>query len=815
MAFLGQAVPAQSRTIATAETIVANQELNCLDPPKDLAVGNYFGNNPAAKAAIATMIQQLFVKAGQTLPPGFQAVGDTKASMIQSVELRYASYFENASNTMGIIRAKHSSGNDPRPEGLNFIQDNGPTDVVTNPRIVVHPGGILDPAKKTKYNIFNFLESPGDEEYCTLERVPYLQNINFDQAVTGDIVAIKTSVGGVSKYQITLPSPMGPILGVFNATTFEPEGESSVYFLGNETKNKYISVNYATQPAECKKYIAAKESGDTLQVAWLVKIFDINESVMAGGALRNQKGGRSPRAQEIVRGNTTVGTTDTVVKFRSIINGVSCIHTDQKGKTTFFSPRTVTAAQQLALSKAFILQMSNELYKHNYSVIKVLQDIIAEIDKNMLLSSIPWIDSIQWTKEQRAAAKRLLTNYVERLDVYTRDKIATLNILADPTAAKEVVKDAHFISPFTYYSKGNFYKTNKSVTSFLPTGTFKFIASKFTPSIVGGSSAAYLLQGGARTLAMARKAMGYPPRKPQLPYLERLVDVRTDGLIRDTGIQDATLMSANYIDGAFTAGFLYCYVHQYHPEIFMYAEVVLRSASMTGIRLADIGYWNDFKDTYFNSEGTFEYDTKGTFIPLQQYGMPILLTLNPKTFRAIAFAELFVNAYKQLNTTALEGLFSIFRSPALTAVKNEIPADKIMLVENYAMDFYEYFYASLLYTSYGGTHPIVPFNHKENQGYPFMEFAQRAQTTRKLALGTGRNRKIWKPTAIRNTLIEQYVSDMYNNMRRKGQVVPKLIASDPYRKIKGVSLLNLGRHFKKGGVRKPLQTRKQKTRRHK
>lgn len=713
-----------------------NEILNCMDPGKDLNVNGASGQRipAAARPVIEEWIKELFLRPGSDLPEGYLAVGDTKAAIIRSVELRYGNYLEAPTSKVGIVRAKHSSGNDSRPDGLHYIQDNGSIDLVANVKMVIHPGTVLDPAGKTKQGAYlNFFESPEDVEYMTLGDY-YLKRIvfSFDDeegtsigAVRGEITARKEP----GKYVVTIPVEGETIVGEFDPRTFKTLAGSEA-FEGNPEKNDFIRLNYANpaQANACKARLLCKESGDTLQVGWLELIFDINERAQAGGGV--QRGGGSARARGILRENTTVGTTDTVVKYRCITNGVSCIHTDQKGNSIFFSPRVANAAQQVAINRSLILNTVTTLSKHNESILAVLQTIVATVPTGD--ASVPWINNISWNQVQRNAAVRLLRDNIDRLKAFQLDRVQRLNAMPDPEDAKLLAAKAMFVCPFVWYKNGGYFKTINSVNSFLLDGTFKFTASKFTPTIVTSQSAYSLLRGGARTKAMAKgyhlkalpveyfaiyntpydntsaSAIQYQAYLTTLNFLNLQYLRREDFSVSipDTGSRDIAVFTANVRTDALGRislpnGFLYCYIVQYYPEIFLYADVIKEAAEKNDI------FWPAMPESFNRSlrailEGDYEYDADLRFVINDARRFDD--AMDPMAIKAIAFAELFLSSYPQLYTTSVLNFLQRYRAVFAGELNQEQAAFPNLLeypkIVFDAMDLYEIEYVRILQNAY-------------------------------------------------------------------------------------------------------------------
>ena len=501
---------------------VLNRLINIIDPPKDLAVPISTGVKLTERihgGEIKIMIEQLFAN-GEPLPSGFVGVGDKKSVIIDSVERRLG-----LQNRLDIVREKYTTGHDARPEGLYLAQDAGPMDVVSNPKIIVTPGSILDPAGKTKDGIINLVT---EGVYNTLPK-KYLDKLSIS-IVTGDIKV----ESDIDTYRVNIPTQLGDINGIFNKRTFSPETH---YFKGNDTKNEYILNNYLANKNECKKFILAKELGDTLQVIWLDYIFDTNG--------------------EISREKTVIVTSDTVVCYRAIVNRVGCILT-HNGKTTYFLPRTVDVAQLAAINKSFVLTVANEVLAHNQSVITVIKSVILSEAGTGRYDRDVWINGQKWYPSSVINARKYLEDIVvPKLESINRDLAVRFNALTDLEAAKALASQpsSHFKNPFIL-TKERYYKTINSVI--LLTEGVPFIAKLFQASTFGSDRPRRgFFVGGSK--------------------------------IQSGGAYNTELYYANK-DKSF---FLYCYVRDFHPEIFKYAYMMEPSLIPFTLEKYDIGYYYD------------------------------------------------------------------------------------------------------------------------------------------------------------------------------------------------------------------------------
>ena len=602
---LAEALPALETPSGDPSIKILNRLINIIDPPKDLAVPISTGLKLTEKthgAAIKIMIQELF-GSGMELPPGFVGVGDKKSIIIDSVERRLG-----LQNRLDIVREKYTTGHDARPEGLYLAQDAGPMDVVSNPKIIVTPGSILDPAGKTKEGIRNLVTEGG---YNTLPK-EYLDKLSMG-IVTGDIKV----EADIDTYRVTIPTALGSIDGVFNKRTFAPETD---YFKGNDTKNEYILTNLANKN-ECEKYILAKELGDTLQVIWLDYIFDTNG--------------------EIAREKTVIVTCDTVVCYRAIVNRVGCILT-HNGKTTYFLPRTVDDAQLAAINKSFVLTVANEVLTHNRSVIAVIKTVIlseAGVDRD---EKDVWVNGQKWYPASVVNARKYLEDIiVPKLESINRDLEVRFNALTNLEAAKALASQpaSHFKNPFIL-TKDGYFKTINSVV-LLTTGV-DFIAKLFQPSMFGGEKPKRgFFVGGAK--------------------------------IQSGGVYNSEIFYLNK-DKPF---FLYCYIRDFHPEIFKYAYMMAPQIIPFDLEKEyDIGYYYDGAE----------------FIVDRPLSDERINELNEITASCMVLTKSFTDEFPNLLTPELGQFLEIFPS-SITIPKEQ---------SHSAIDLYEVYYSLRISKSYSG-----------------------------------------------------------------------------------------------------------------
>ena len=651
-----------------------NQLMNVIDPPKDLNVGEAASTlkEDRYSKVLKRAIQELF----GDLPSNYIVVGDAKSKIIDSVQRQYDLYFKENKNQLNIVREKHSSGHDARPEGLYLAQDNGSLDIISNPKLIITPGSILDPAGKTKKGAENLIDT-GSDTYNILPQT-YIESLSMEKAVSGPIVFNRET------YTVEIPTPMGTIKASFDKETFKPTQGDIDYFMGNDTKNKAIvklikqSKNDDEIIEEVKKYILVKELGDTLQVQWLNHIF------------KNQL--------LIQRTNTVVGTTDTVVCYRSIVNKVGVIWTNN-GKTTYFLPYFTDKTAQAAIEKSFIMTIQNEVISHNKSVIDVLEAVINEPKDDSR-----WVDGLTWTDTQVSNAKDYLRKQIQSLNEINADLKRTLETILNVDGAKSIAEKSHFKSPFIWYNVGNYFKCIKSVKKIYQNDFIVFTPSTFTNQRGG--------RRGSATKSKTRSVKGHSRVKGEFSPIE----------------YDTSILTTNQLNDTY---FLYCYVRDYHPEIFTYAFILKEAINRrkpswyemicgrtpSKYPLVKYDLIEKYKVSYYINDNP---KAENRFI-LTEYPASSADDAYSATRTSVQLAELFLRSFPSLYSPQLYGFMSHIRSvharsfPKIDALTSEdidslklnqvggeaiVTPTEIESILSEAMDSYEVYYSLRIKAAY-------------------------------------------------------------------------------------------------------------------
>lgn len=619
-----------------------NKILNLLDPPKDLGVDGTLSNGTHGPR-LKEIIQELF---WPSIPParpvGFKGVGDTKDSIKNELGAEgiqgkpFSEYIANKASRLRILRETHSTGGDGRPSGLYISQDSGPgvDKLVKGAHIILTPGTIMDPASKTK------VASPGDDfdvtnfviegKYSSLP-TEYVEKLSMNTIITGPI----TMVNAVTNYHVTIPyrfgdaaTDRGTIDAYLKHTDFKKATGVGVganndgdFFLGNDTKNTFIAVNYmdASQKNQIKKYILVKELGDTLQVSWLKYIITTSdnaktavESAAAPTAAQRTSAITNPYTSD----KTAIVTGDTVVWYRSMVNKVPVFLT-WKGETNFWRASDNDAFMIAAFKKT----IREQLITDNQCVIDILKEIS---EMHLAAGSEQWILDLGWSRSVYQAAQSYLSRLATKLDNLNKDALIYVDNVQGIEATKEAAKKYHFNNPFV--KKGGVWKPNEKVLSMLPSGDLTFSAQAFkSPStfLTKLTNAQFFIQlpaaggaqkGGARKSPAAKKTEAtnadtaarqkkyYTDRlteftqgdNVELPgdYTEKLGVIRTRAnrarIKRDTpteatlitSIKDWDIFSASTDGGAPLTpkpNILYVFVRDFFPEVFTYAAMMTQA----------------------------------------------------------------------------------------------------------------------------------------------------------------------------------------------------------------------------------------------
>jgi len=704
-----------------------NKTINWYDPPKDLAIGGHLTNDVHGER-ISKAMTKLFgtYKLGSVTIPDkttWHPVGKSIAKLTSDINILY----KESLNKQNIIREKHSSGTSTRPSDLFVMQDNGPVDVVSNPNFIITPGSILDPAGKTKSNAIYLTRGLAS----TLDK-SITDKLGFETCITGDITIVVPGAQGVAggpagRYTITIPTMMnliagGIIKGVFNTDTFKPivEESQSVYFQGNEIKNNLIKNQFDAPPNDnslqiIMAHILMKELGDTLQVAWLNKLYTL-EIPQLITSIDTTKGRAYNFVEKLSQVNSVIITSDAIVQYRSIVNSIPVIFTE-KSKTTYISP--ASGANVALLNQAFIKTLIKDLHTHNNSVIETFTQVKAEGSAKSLEQGAGklWLGNT-WTLAQIQEAIKILNIIINILKSFVNDTQAKLYPLTDVEAAKAIISQSFFISPFV--KKAGEFKKITSVIYLLPNNKIKFTTNAFLPSRIETpgsiidtgkrSGGAYISQEGgmlnleqigiiqAAVLAAAAGGgaggagggAGVDIPQAARTVIDELSKTLNKNIVlyNTAGTPDIELLHTvtsyikhpeafdlasvdyvsdiervNIIDNPtidLLINILYCLVKEFHPEIFTYARFM--AASLVTPTADDTALLAEDFLSYFNGEDDYKWGDDNKFKNYTGTGDSAhRKTITSATIRAIRLAKKFIDTYPAFNSKGLNSFINVCR----------------------------------------------------------------------------------------------------------------------------------------------------------
>jgi len=589
--------------VSADEILRLNRLINQYDPPKDLQVGNIL-NLKEHRVDLTRMLHNLF---GVPASDRWTPIGSRKEIIEEAINNGIQGW---KSKGIKVVRMKHSSGNNPAPEGLYLAQDNGPSDVVSNPRFLITPASVLDPAGKTKKgpNIVNVIS-----RYKTLPQ-SYINDIGMNNIITDGILMTDVK----NNYRVTIPVTLeeenSVIVENFSKDSFVPQELNRVrpsYFAGNREKNAAIARminNKQYNPfIEGEKYILCKELGDTLQVQWLNYIFEQDPN--------------------ITRSNTVIGTTDEVVLWRSIVNKVGVIYTNSLGQTRRYLPVNLSPEEKRRINAQRVKNIRDDLFAHNTSVITLLHDIIMKGNKIVLVKrgTISWIENLTWNLQQ-------LTNAVNFLSSTIIDLVKINNILfgkftgdsdEDVENAKQLASKMRFTNPFVKYRTTDTYKIITSTNQIYP--DYPFRARRFLPS---SFNAAVLQIGGSY--------------EEMIKIINNKVAKRLQNQNQNIDRIESILSKNSIIDTLF----LFCFIREFFPELFTYADFMKVSFLNPPIYDNNIDFY-DLKRA--KQEYSWEYDV------FKREGRIYYVS---SIVEVLEYARLFIELFPDFRTEQLDFLFS-------------------------------------------------------------------------------------------------------------------------------------------------------------
>ena len=429
------------------DVVPINRSINLVDPPKD-AVGLTAGvHGDFMKTQVCA---PLFNPGGATVPddvaraPGVGNSTDVLKRMILTADMLGTMNL----NKQQITRlSRNAAGNDDgRLKDMFLAYDCGaaPQDIASSYKVVLTPAAILDRAMrdmdfKDKIVMLRDSSTFSGELLTDLAMNDTIQSIVFNGKVGSNYqFTFKTTIPGYEEKVVEYTSE------------FKPHSKEAVN-CSNDKKNEYIRAHYkdASELSYIKFLVLLKELGDTLLVMWLKQTIEDGEHGLTAD-------------------KTAITTNDTTVWLRSLVNGVSCILTDEKGANTTLYP-VLVSAETIKAANIFIKKQLFELLKEvNTSVVKsiaqsikliaagnIFTDLViqGELSPTVRMGLIRALKSIYVVVKRRAA------------EVLTEVKGIQAS---DMNEYRKVINERTMSSPFSITK--NSMRYSKAFQAFLPKG---------------------------------------------------------------------------------------------------------------------------------------------------------------------------------------------------------------------------------------------------------------------------------------------------------------------------------------------------------
>jgi hypothetical protein len=603
-----------------------NRRIHPIDMAKDLKVKGFLRpslHGPAMRYVIQTLFRRQNGQLALDLNniPDFISIGDRKDTIQEIVN--QAGLNQNL-KTMNIIRQKHLSGHDLRPINFYLAQDNGPTDIIVDPTLFLTPGSVLDPAGKTKRGAIRRMDAP-----YNILTADDIANLGLETMINGGITFSQVENNlGEERFQFDMNifefNQAAAIVSVpfscqFTTNTFQPVGNgvnnNHLFFMGNNTKNERCAHLLSTasnrgtaanppreanryhltwaEINEIRKWVIMKELGDTLQVQWVNRVFSV-------GPIGDDD-------DDIQRSNTVVGTTDSVVEQRCIINIVGVMKTENEGANTIYSlPRSQDPGQVI---RKYIRKIKEELIAQNFSVIEELRNVresAASSINPLTFQTSPWVNTQVWTNQQKARAYNFLTTIIstcENTNININKSFDELITQTEGAAAAAVDQaaraavwsnaadqarvdstDNRFKTPFVF-RQGQVPKTVRLPQHRLhPTIIFR--SDRFSPNFFNNDQQILALQqiGGQvfpdfTTLGLDDATRNdfinaYIDQRNVFLFFRSVLD-NPRGILPMAGYRPKSgfIWQAMGNNDKMRDGFIFCFVREFHPEIFTLAHL--------------------------------------------------------------------------------------------------------------------------------------------------------------------------------------------------------------------------------------------------
>jgi len=343
--------------------------------------------------------------------------------------------------------SRNAAGNDDgRLKDMFLAYDCGaaPQDIASSYKVVLTPAAILDRATrdmdfKDKIVMLRDSSTFSDKLLKELAMDDTIESIVFNGKVGSTYqFTFKTTIPGYEEKVVEYTSD------------FKPHSKEAVN-CSNDKKNEYIRTHYkdASELSYIKFLVLLKELGDTLLVMWLKQTIEDGEHGLTAD-------------------KTAITTNDTTVWLRSIVNGVSCILTDEKGANTTLYP-VLVSAETIKASNIFIRKQLLDLLKEvNTSVVKSIAQSIKLIAAGNIFTDL--VIQGELSPTVRMGLIRVLKS------IYVIVKRRAAEVLAevkgiqasDMNEYRKVINERTMSSPFSITK--NSMRYSKTFQAFLPKG---------------------------------------------------------------------------------------------------------------------------------------------------------------------------------------------------------------------------------------------------------------------------------------------------------------------------------------------------------
>jgi len=430
------------------DVVPINRAINLVDPPKD-AVGLTAGvHGDFMKKEVCVPLfnpEGVAVADDVARAPGVGNSTDVLKRMILTADMLGTMNL----NKQQITRlSRNAAGNDDgRLKDMFLAYDCGaaPQDIASSYKVVLTPAAILDRATrdmdfKDKIVMLRDSSTFSDKLLTDLAMDDTIESIVFNGKVGSTYqFTFKTTIPGYEEKVVEYTSD------------FKPHSKEAVN-CSNDKKNEYIRAHYkdASELSYIKFLVLLKELGDTLLVMWLKQ------------SIEDGKHG-------LTADKTAITTNDTTVWLRSIVNGVSCILTDEKGANTTLYP-VLVSAETIKAANIFIKKQLLDLLKEvNTSVVKSIAQSIKLIAAGEIFTDLAIQGEISPTV--RMGLIRVLKS------IYVVVKLRATDLLIirrhgahidDMSEYRKLINERTMSSPFSITK--NSIRYSKAFQAFLPKG---------------------------------------------------------------------------------------------------------------------------------------------------------------------------------------------------------------------------------------------------------------------------------------------------------------------------------------------------------